>query len=236
MRILGIIPARGGSKGIPYKNIKILQGKPLIAYTFESAQRSNLLTRTILSTDDDAILKTCEELGMDIPFKRPSELGCDDTPTLSVVLHALEYLGNEGEYYDAICLLQPTTPFRSPDLIDKSIELFIAKDCDSLISVRKIPSDYNPHWVFEKDKNGFLRISTGEKNIIPRRQELPDAFIRDGALYITKTKILINEKSMYGQKIAYYEHKSKYYVNIDTMEDWKIANAMSQKMKIKAKD
>ena len=221
--ILGIIPARGGSKGIYKKNIKLLNGKPLIWYTFSAALSSRLLTRTIVSSDDDDILRVCKELGMDIPFKRPADLGRDDTPTLPVILHAIESLEKIGEHYDAVCLLQPTTPLRSPNLIDNAIKLFLEKKADSLITVRMVPPEYNPHWAFELDKDHFLHISTGEETIIPRRQELPNAYIRDGALYITKVEIIKHRNSVYGRSIAYIEHNHKHHVNLDNIADWEKA-------------
>lgn len=223
MRILGVIPARGGSKGIPGKNIKLLHGKPLIAYTFEASQSAQRLSRTIVSTDDDTTFQVCQGLGMDVPFIRPSDLGQDHTPTLPVILHALETLEVKGEHYDAVCLLQPTSPFRSPGLIDNAIESFLIKKPDSLVSVRAVPHEYNPHWVFEPDGENFLHIATGENSIIPRRQDLPPAYIRDGALYLTRTDILRGQKSLYGQKIAYLKHEPPFYVNLDTIADWQLA-------------
>lgn len=226
MRILGIIPARGGSKGIPGKNIKLLNGKPLIYYTYKASKTSNLLSRTIVSTDDDSIISVCNNIGMDVPFKRPTQLAQDNTPSLPVILHALEVLEKEGETYDSVCLLQPTTPFRSPGLIDKAISKFYETGADSLVSVRAVPHEYNPHWVFEPNSSGFLRIATGEKRIIPRRQELPPAFIRDGAIYITKTEVLKSQNSLLGSTIAYHIHNPEHYVNLDTMKDWQQAEKL----------
>lgn len=222
MRILGIIPARGGSKGIPDKNIKLLGEKPLLQYSFEAAQNSRLITKIILSSDSDKIIEVGKNIGMEVPFKRPMDLAKDDTPTLSVVQHSISFFLGQNENFDAVCLLQPTTPLRSKELIDTSIDKFISGNYDSLISVREVPHEYNPHWVFE-EKDGALNLVTGDEAIIPRRQNLPKAYHRDGAIYITKTETLMKENSLYGKKIGFIENSDPNYVNIDTMEDWIIA-------------
>lgn len=222
MKILGLIPARGGSKGIPGKNIKSLQGKPLLAYTTEAAKASKLLDRVVLSSDDPEIISVGKALGIEVPFVRPPELAVDTTSSLEVVQHALQYLKEQGENYDAVCLLQPTTPFRPDGLIDEAIEKFEAGNYDALISVREVPAEFNPHWIFE-NRDGRLQLATGEKQIIPRRQDLPKAFHRDGAIYITKTSVLLNQNSLYGNRLGYIETTGNPFVNIDTQEDWEKA-------------
>lgn len=226
MRILGIIPARGGSKGIPGKNIKLLGGKSLLQYTFESAKASESLSRIILSSDDTEIIGVAKELGIDVPFVRPADLAGDASGSLEVIQNAVKYLMNQGEKYDAVCLLQPTTPFRRKGLIDKAIEKFKERNFDSVISVREVPAEYNPHWVFE-EKAGKLQIATGEKEIITRRQELPKAYHRDGAIYITKTSVILEQNSLYGSNIGYIDTTGSPYVNIDTMKDWIEAEKMA---------
>lgn len=222
MKILAVIPARGGSKGIPGKNIRPLNGKPLLTYTVEAAQNSRLINQLVLSTDDATIAEVGKSLGVSIPFIRPAELAQDHTPTLPVVQHLIEQLEENGEFYDAVCLLQTTSPFREDGMIDQAIEKFVQSNADSLISVREVPHEYNPHWVFEPEANGLLKIATGETQIIPRRQELPQAFIRDGALYLTRTEVL-KKGSLYGNRIAYLLHQPPHHVNLDTEEDWKEA-------------
>jgi CMP-N-acetylneuraminic acid synthetase len=160
---------------------------------------------------------------MDIPFDRPKSLATDQTPTIDVVLHVLEKMESLGEFYDAVCLLQPTCPLRGPQLIDKAITKYFNTNSDSLISMRKVPSKYNPHWVFEMNGDGLLKIATGENIIIPRRQDLPNAFIRDGAIYITSTKVIKKQRSLYGESISYFEHSYNNHINIDTLEDWEKA-------------
>ena len=225
MNILGIIPARGGSKGIPGKNIKNLGNKPLLQYTFESAKRSRFLNRVILSSDNQEIISVAEKLDLEIPFIRPKELARDETPSIDVIIHALHHFQQEDINFDAVCLLQPTTPFRKEDLIDQAIEKFENGNFDSLVSVRKVPDEFNPHWIFE-EKNGSLHLATGEKEMIPRRQDLPTAYFRDGAVYLTKTEIIINQHSLYGQNIGFIENEEGDHVNLDSLQDWKKAEAI----------
>lgn len=230
MRILGIIPARGGSKGIPGKNIKLLGNKPLLSYTWESACESNLLTRTVLSTEDDRIIKVAQELGIEVPFKRPISLAKDNTTTLAVIVHLLKHFTKKNEIYDAVCILQPTAPFRRKNLIDKAISKFVNLDVDSLITVREVPARFNPHWVF-KAEYGRLKTATGDRKIIPRRQDLPKAFHRDGAIYLTKTEVILNEASLYGKQIGYIDTSNDPYVNLDMPGDWEKAERMLEKIR-----
>lgn len=223
MKILGIIPARGGSKGVPGKNIKTLGTKPLIQYTLDAARQSSLLTRIIVSTDSDSIADCVKSQGDYIPFIRPASLALDHTPTLPVIQHALNFFLDKGEVYDAVCLLQVTNPFRVPGFIDLAIAKFTAQQCDSLISVLPVPHEFNPHWVFEAGEYGFLKIATGEKEIITRRQDLPPAFYRDGSIYITRSEVLLKENSLYGNKLTYIQSDPKWHVNIDTPADWEKA-------------
>jgi CMP-N,N'-diacetyllegionaminic acid synthase len=226
MKILAIIPVRGGSKGVPGKNIKLLSGKPLLAYTSEIALQSNYLKEIIVSTEDKAIVEVSERLGIQVPFIRPMALAQDDTPTIEVIIHALQWYEKQTIFFDAVCLLQVTSPFRTLDFLEKAIEKFISSDCDSLVSVQKVPHEYNPHWAFEVNADGNLKIATGETKIISRRQELPIAYHRDGSIYITKTEVLLKEHSLYGKSTAFIESDAKSYVNIDTLEDWEKAEQM----------
>ncbi|WP_372920500.1 cytidylyltransferase domain-containing protein [Salegentibacter sp.] len=222
MKILGLIPARGGSKGIPGKNIKLLGGKPLLQYTWEAAKRASLLDKVILSSEDQEIIEVAKNLGLEVPFTRPEELAHDETPSIEVIKHALNFFKEKGENFDAVCLMQPTTPFRSPGLLDACIKKFVENNLDSLISVREVPAEFNPHWVFE-EKEGLLKLATGEESIIPRRQELPKAYFRDGAIYLTKTEVLLEQNSLYGKRTGFYDTTGTPYVNIDTPEDWEKA-------------
>jgi CMP-N,N'-diacetyllegionaminic acid synthase len=224
MRILGIITARGGSKGVPGKNIKLLGGLPLLAYTAQSALATTHLTKVILSTDCPSIAAVAEQCAIEVPFLRPETLATDTASSIAVVQHSVSYLENQGEFFDAVCLLQPTSPFRPKGFIDKAIQKFIQDGADALVSVLPVPHEFNPHWVFEPNEKGLLQIATGDKEIIKRRQDLPQAFFRDGSIYITKTSV-IKEGSFYGTKLSYLENHPDFYVNIDALEDWEKAAA-----------
>lgn len=222
MKILGIITARGGSKGVLGKNIKLLGEKTLLSYTANAANQSKLLVKTILSSDDSKIIEVAKKEQIEVPFIRPSDLANDTATSISVVQHAIEYLESIGEYYDAVCLLQPTSPYREKGFVDKAIQKFINDSSDALVSVLPVPHEFNPHWVFEENQSGFLKIATGEKKIISRRQDLPKSYFRDGSIYITKTSI-IKRGSFYGEKLSFIESNPDFYVNIDTLKDWEIA-------------
>lgn len=225
MKILGLIPARGGSKGVPGKNIKVLAGKPLIAHTVDQVHASKQIDRLILSTDDEAIAKVAKEIGLEVPFMRPDELANDGAGSLGVVQHALDFVEAQGEHYDAVCLLQVTSPYRPDGAIDAAIELFKQCKPDSLVSVRKVPDEFNPHWTFEIQDDNRLKIATGEHKIIPRRQELPPAYHRDGAIYITSVETIRNKGSLLGDDIVAFPIDSPKLINIDTIDDWNEAVA-----------
>ncbi len=220
MRNLCIIPARSGSKGVPGKNIKPLNGKKLISYTFEAAEKSRLIDKAILTTDSCSIAETALSTSIEVPFIRPAHLSLDTTPTIEVLQHALNFFDNKGDHYDTICLLQPTCPFRNAGFVDRCIESFVSSGADCLVSVKRVPHEYNPHWVFEADTKGFLKIATGEESIIPSRQLLPPAFARDGSVYVCRADNIRHLNSIYGQSIAYLETDHLWHINIDTTEDW----------------
>ncbi|WP_298556313.1 acylneuraminate cytidylyltransferase family protein [uncultured Algibacter sp.] len=220
MNILGIIPARGGSKTVPGKNIKLLAGKPLLQYTVDVAKASKHLTKLILSSDDDRIISIANQLKLEVPFKRPSDLAQDKSPTLPVIQHALNFYKDQGIYFDAVCLLQVTSPFKTTEFIDNAIKKFIESKADALVSVKKVPDEYNPHWTFKANDNDCLELSTGEEKIISRRQDLPIAYHRDGIIYLTKTKVLLEQNSLYGKTLTYIESPLDSNINIDTFDDW----------------
>ncbi|MDB4759037.1 acylneuraminate cytidylyltransferase family protein [Akkermansiaceae bacterium] len=225
MKILGLIPARGGSKGVPRKNIKLLAGKPLIAYTIEQAQNAKSIDRLVLSTDDVEIAEVAKEYGVEVPFMRPDNLAQDSSGTLEVVRHAVRHFEERGEVYDAVCLLQASSPYRPTGVIDDAVREFLMQRPDSLVSVRRVPDEFNPHWVFNLDEKNRLRICTGEKKIIPRRQDLPSAYHRDGAIYITSMDTIKNGEDLLGDDILAFPVESPLLINIDTLADWDAADA-----------
>lgn len=223
MRILGLITARGGSKGIPGKNIKVLGHQPLIAYVIQDGLQAKLIEKVIVSTDVEEIAEVSKKYGADIPFMREAALSLDATPSIDVVLHAVRFLEKKGEFFDAVCLLQPTSPFKPKGFIDACIQKFIESQAESLVSVLEVPHEYNPHWTFEMDNNGYLSIATGEAALISRRQELPKAYHRDGSVYISKVSLIKEKNVLVGGKTVGMLSNAAYYANLDTLEDW--ANA-----------
>ena len=228
MTILAIIPARSGSKGVPGKSIKILGTKPLLQYTAEAAKKSSLLSDIIISTDSEEIASIARNCGIEVPFIRPAALATDTASSIDLVIHAINFLEQQGRSYDAVCLLQPTNPFRSAGFIDKAIIKFEHIQADSLISVLPVPYEYNPHWTFVPTGDDSLKIATGEQEIIKRRQDLPPAYIRDGSIYLTKTSVIKQQHSFYGNRIGYIESDPMFYINIDNPADWvNAANKLS---------
>ncbi len=220
LRVLGLIPARGGSKGVPGKNTRLLDGKPLLAYTAEAAFMARRLTRVILSTDDEEIAGIGRSLGLEVPFMRPADLSGDDTPMLPVVQHALGAVEAAGAEFDAVCLLQPTTPFRRGEDIDGCIGLLESRGADAVMTVLPVPVTYNPHWVYFSDGDGSLRLATGERAPVPRRQALPPAFHREGSVYVTRRDVVMKRNSLYGERLFGFVPAPGPRANIDDAEDW----------------
>jgi CMP-N,N'-diacetyllegionaminic acid synthase len=228
MRVLGLIPARGNSKGVPRKNLRLLAGKPLVQYSVEAALAARRVARVVLSTEDAEIAETARACGALVPFLRPAELAADDTPMLLVVEHALHELEATGDRFDAVCLLQPTSPFRRPEEIDQCIDLLEQTGADSVVTVRPVPPKYNPHWVYFADSTGVLRLSTGEAAPLPRRQALPPAFHRDGSVYVTRREVVLERHTLYGSRVVGFQLQPEPRVNIDTWDDWLRAEAIAR--------
>lgn len=226
LRVLGLVPARGGSKGIPRKNIRRLAGKPLLEYTIEAARSARRLDRVVLSTDDPEIAEVGRRCGIEVPFERPVELAGDTTPTLPVVQHALRWLEASGDRFDAVCILQPTSPLRSPVIIDGCIELLEQEHVDTVMTVLPVPAEHNPHWVFFKDGDGLLHLSTGEPTLIPRRQDLPPALHREGSVYVTRRDVVLLDERILGKRVMGYCLDPARSVNLDEEKDWQRAEVL----------
>jgi CMP-N-acetylneuraminic acid synthetase len=226
MRTLGIVPARGGSKGVPRKNVRPLCGKPLLAYTAEAALASRCLTRTVLSTDDAEIAEVGRRCGLEVPFLRPAELAADDSPTLGLVQHALTFFKERGTVFDAVCILQPTTPLRPAEYIDGCITLLEQSGADAVVTIVPVPPECNPHWVYFRGADGRIVLSTGEPVPIPRRQDLPPAFRREGSVYVTRSEIVLERGSLFGDKLVGYEVDAERSVDINTPSEWMSAERM----------
>jgi len=222
MNVLGIIPARGGSKGVVGKNQKMLSDKPLIQYTIETALQSNL-SDVIVSTDDENIAAISKALGIKVPFIRPSEFASDNAESIDVAIHALNFMENLiKKRIDAVMLLQPTTPFRSIDDINNAIKLLSQhKDADSVISVVDVEGHHPARMKFIND-GVLIDPVFCEKVENQNRQELDKMYIRNGAIYLTKSDIILN-RSYKGNKCMALLMPNSRSLNIDTETDFKLA-------------
>lgn len=226
MFILGVIPARGGSKGVLRKNIRPLCGQPLVYYAIEACKKSNYLGKFVLSTEDSEIKQIAENLKTTV-VDRPVNLALDTTPSLPVIKHAIENVEERHDIIvDAVCIVQPTAPLRNHNDIDKAIELFRDQNVDSVVSVTRIPHHYNPAWAFFTDANGFLeRAIKDDAAIATRRQNLPESYIRNGAVYVSSRSTIMDSSSILGNRTIPYEMPEKRSINIDTLDDWLAAEA-----------
>lgn len=220
MKYLVVIPARGGSKGIPHKNIKTLCGKPLIYYSIDIARQFTSDENICVTTDDAEIISVVEQHGLKVPFVRPAELATDTCGSSEVIQHAFQFFADKGIHYDAIVLLQPTSPFRKVEFIKEAVALY-DESIDMVTSVR--PAACNPYYDgFEENEEGLLQISKGD-GTIARRQEAPKVWQQNGSIYVINPKSLV-EKGMGGfTKIKKYAMPETYSVDLDTMLDWKMA-------------
>lgn len=220
MRVVGLVPARGGSKGVPRKNARPIEGRPLLAWTADAALAAARLERVVLSTDDDEIAAIGRDAGLDVPFRRPAELATDTTPMIDVVLHAMSWLEDHGAAFDAICLLQPTNPLRTADDIDQAVTLMEDTGADTVLATLAIPADHHPDWAFVTDEGGDLHLATGGTEPISRRQDLRPAYHREGSLYLARWSVVRDRRSLYGTRIRAFAIDPARSVNIDTPQDW----------------
>lgn len=225
--ILYVIPARGGSKGIPGKNIKPLAGRPLIAYSIDAARQvANDTADICVSTDDPRIAAVAEAEGIKVPFLRPAELATDSCGTYEVLIHALDFYRSKGKGYDTLVLLQPTSPLRTADDVRAALSLY-TPDIDMVVSVKEAAT--NPYYnAYEADDDGFLHISKGDGHYT-RRQDAPPVWEYNGAVYV------INVASLRKQKLGEFKRRRCYVmdasrsVDLDTPLDWAIAEAIMSK-------
>ena len=229
MEVLAVITARGGSKRLPGKNLRELLGKPLIAYTIEAASESKLLTRVILSCDDDEIIAASKQYGAEVPFKRPAELARDEALSVDVVVHAVKFLEKEEDYSpDIVVLLQPTSPLRTAGDIDNAVQIHIESGADSVVSVVK--DEHRHPLQAKKIEHGVLRDYCLEEEGEGRKQDLPPVYFRNGAFYSVKREVLVNEHSLYGRVTRPYIMPLERSVDVDTEIDIKLAELYLRKI------
>jgi CMP-N,N'-diacetyllegionaminic acid synthase len=227
MKRIVVIPARGGSKGVPGKNIKFLNGKPMIHYTIEAAREVFKDDEIIVSTDSNDIKECVEQIGLKVPFLRPDSLATDMSTSHDVLIHVIEYLVKINQYPEQLILLQPTSPFRSALHIREALALF-TPEIDMVVSVKESKS--NPYFnLFEENKDGFLEKS--KSGVYSRRQDCPAIWEYNGAIYIINIKSLKEHKSLMFPRVIKYEMDEFSSHDIDTPFDWKMAELFVNEIK-----
>lgn len=226
MKILGIIPARGGSKSVQRKNIVPLLGRPLIAYTISAAQRSQRLTHFVVSSEDQEIMAVARRYGAPVPFVRPAELAADESPTLPVVQHAVREMERLEEVtFDYVVLLQPTTPQRRPEDIDAAVDKLISTGADSVISVCDVGA-YHPARMRRIVDDQLVPLPIKEPKEMLRRQDLPPIYIRNGAIYAVRRDAVMLQNTMSGEVSRPYIMLPERSVNIDGELDLRMAEIL----------
>jgi CMP-N-acetylneuraminic acid synthetase len=228
-KILAVIPARGGSKGVARKNIRPICGKPLIAYTIETALAArHLLHMSIVSTDDPEIKAIACEYGADVPFLRPPELAGDRVPTLPVLQHAVRFVEEaDGVALDWVLLLQPTAPLRVIEDIEASVTLAHQNSCDSVISVLQVLAEH-PILMKRIEDDRLLPYCIEEKEGTRRQDYQPPAYMRNGAIYLTRRDVLMEQDSIWGQAICPYVMPPERSVSIDSELELKLVELIMQ--------
>lgn len=231
--ILGIIPARGGSKGVPRKNIRLLSGKPLLAYTIIEALKSKRLTKTIVSTDDEEIAQVARDYGAGVPLLRPKELATDESLAIETVKHAINFMENRDKVqYDYVCVLQPTSPLRKAEDIDGAIERMIGLGGDSLISVTDVGANHPAR--MKRIVNDRLVDIFDKDSTFVRKQDLPKVYIFNGALYVACRDTIFDKGSFRGEDCIAYIMPPERSVNIDTELDLIMAEILMQREQARA--
>ncbi len=224
-KVLALIPARGGSKGVRRKNVRRICGKPLIEYSIDAARESRLLSRIVVSTEDSEVASICIEAGCEV-LERPASLAADDTPMIAVVKHVLRALeSNEGYRPSLTVLLQPTSPLRRGFHIDEALDLQSCEKADSVIGVTAVPAHHHPGWQFEVGQGRALQLYGGRpiSELPTRRQDLVATYCPNGAIYVFKTEVAVEQSTLYGDRCLGYLMSGEMSVDIDSDEDLYLA-------------
>jgi len=214
--VLGLLPARGGSKGIPRKNVREVDGQPLLHYSVKAGREAEVVDRTVVSTEDEEIRQVARECGADVPFRRPTELATDDAPTEPVIEHALRYFKDAGTSYDTVVLLQPTSPLRTAAHVDEAFAQYRASDADSLVSVY---ADESYRW--ERGSDGASRKNYPEGRT--RRQDKPPEFVENGAIYAADANSFLDTGDLQVGRTALFVMDRLTSVDVDEPEELKLA-------------
>jgi CMP-N,N'-diacetyllegionaminic acid synthase len=220
--VLAIIPARGGSKGVPRKNVRQLAGKPLIAWTIDVARRSRYIDRLVLSSEDRQIMEIARSYGCEIPFVRPPELSQDDTPGMDPVRHAVNILPD----YDYVVVLQPTSPFRIQEDIDNCVELCDSAGVDTCVST--VPLTKPLQWMYTMQNGDFLEPLVGEVPTEQRRQDLHLPLVLNGAVYVARWDWIKSGHSFLQGRVMGYEMPAARSIDIDSEWDWYLASRIAE--------
>jgi len=223
-RILALIPARGGSKGLAGKNIRALAGKPLIAWSISAAKESRYVDRIIVSTDSEEIAAVSRQAGAETPFPRPAALATDQASTMDVCLHAAEWLGKSGDHFDLLLVLQPTSPLRTAADIDSTVELLGERNADAVVSVCE--TDHHPWWSNCLPEDGSMKDFLRPEVLHKTRQELPAYYRLNGAVYLARIAKLHETRSFYGAKTFAYRMPAARSVDIDSLQDFLLAETL----------
>ena len=236
-KVLALIPARGGSKGLPGKNIKELCGKPLVAWPIEAAINSNYIDEVIVSTDRPEIATIAKSFRAYVPFIRPSQLAKDNSTTFSVIEHAVNYLKSQNAIYNYLVLLEPTSPLTASDDIDKALNILINKRdiADSIVGVSKVEAAH-PLFDVKINKQGLIVPYTGEFSTPKRRQEIDELYFFEGSLYISDVEVLLKQETFYHNRTLPYEVPKWKAIEIDELVDFICAEAIMNNIEILNKD
>lgn len=221
--VLALIPARGGSKAIPRKNIRPLCGRPLIGYTIDVARASSSVDRVVVSTDDAEIAAVACECGAEVPFRRPEEFARDRSPRGEVVDHALEWLSARGERPDVVVYLQPTSPLRAVDDVERSLAKVLSGDWSAAVSVCE--PEHHPAWMMRIDQDGGIH-SIQDLEVPNRRQELSTVYALNGAVYTSRSSYYEHSDGFFGESTAGVIMPRERSVDIDEPVDWRIAECL----------
>lgn len=217
MKVLGVVPARGGSKGIPDKNLRPVAGRPLLAYTAEAARASRRLSRVIVSTDAPAIAAAAQAMGLEVPFMRPAQLAGDATPMLPVLQHAVAEMSARGFRADVVVLLQPTSPLRRAAHIDQAVDLLASTGADSVVTVVEVPHQFNPVSVMRLENGRLVPFLSGPALL--RRQDKPRVFARNGPAVLAVRVSVLERGSLYGDDVRPLMMAPEESVDVDTPAD-----------------
>jgi len=224
MQVLGVIPARGGSKGVPGKNLRVVAGKPLLAYTIDAARASRRLTRFVLSTDDPAIADAGRSLGVEVPFVRPADLATDDAPMLGVLQHAAHEMATRGCDPDVVVLLQPTSPLRQAEHIDAAVDMLASSGADAVVSVVRVPHQFSPNSLMQLEGDRVRPLTDGP--LVLQRQQKTVMYARNGPAVLAIRRAQLERGALYGDDTRALVMGSEESLDIDEASDFELLEFM----------